>query len=65
MRNERKKKFLERNVDLLTIDDAHDIMLDAGGDQFKHNVQRWGAIHTEPCRYALSVFSLKFCCHTL
>ena len=52
MRKERRKKFLDKDVELLNIDEAHDILLDVGGEQFKRNIQRWGAIHTEPCRSA-------------
>ena len=52
MRKERKQKFLDKDVELLTVDEAHDILLDVGGEQFKHNIQRWGAVHTEPCRSA-------------
>lgn len=56
-RKERRKRFLDYNLAPLTIDEAHDILLDVSEDQFKRNIQKWGAIHTEPCRSVLPCHS--------
>ena len=49
-RKERRKKFLDRAIEPMTIDDAMAAMLEAGGKQFKNNVQLYGAVHTDELR---------------
>ena len=34
----------------MTIDDAMSALLEVGGQQFKHNVELYGAVHTDELR---------------
>ena len=53
-RNERKKKFLDRDVDLLDIDQAMAAVLEVAEPEFKENVELYGAVHVDELRYWIS-----------
>lgn len=46
-RRERRKKFLDHDVDLMDIDGAMGVLLDVSEPEFKNNVELHGAIHTD------------------
>ena len=49
-RRERRKKFLDHDVDLMDIDGAMGVLLDVSEPEFKNNVELHGAIHTDELR---------------
>ena len=49
-RKERKKRFLDREIEPMTIDDAMAALLEVAGKQFKNNVELYGAVHTDELR---------------
>ena len=49
-RREHKQKFLDRDVERMTIDGAMSALLEVGGQQFKNNVELYGAVHTDELR---------------
>ena len=53
-RKERKQTFLDPDDVPMTIDDAMAALLDVGGQQFKNNVELYGAVHTDELRYTLA-----------
>lgn len=48
---ERKQTFLDPDEVPMTIDDAMSALLEVGGQQFKKNVELYGAVHTDELRY--------------
>lgn len=53
----------------MTIDDAMSALLEVGGQQFKTNVELYGAVHTDELRYTLTSpdqqqndFAVAFAC---
>ena len=54
-RKERKQTFLDPDDTPMTIDDAMSALLEVGGQQFKNNVELYGAVHTDELRYTLAV----------
>lgn len=52
-RRERRKKFLDHDVETNDIDQAMSILLDVTSEQFKKNVELHGAVHTDELRWAL------------
>ena len=54
-RNERKKKFLDHDVDLLDIDQAMAALLEVAEPEFKDNVELYGAVHVDELRYCKSL----------
>jgi len=49
-RRERKKKFLDPDTEPLDIDAAMGILLEVGEQEFKDNVELYGAVHTDELR---------------
>lgn len=52
-RRERRKKFLDHDVETNDIDQAMGILLDVTSEQFKKNVELHGAVHTDELRWTL------------
>lgn len=50
-RVERRQKFLDSDIKPMTIDDAMSALLDVSGEQFRKNVELYGAVHTDELRY--------------
>ena len=49
-RRERRKKFLDPNVQPMDIDEAMNAVLDIAEPEFKNNVELYGAIHVDELR---------------
>ncbi len=50
---ERKKNFIDHDVETNDIDQAMAILLNVTSKQFQDNVELYGAVHTDELRYAL------------
>ena len=43
----------------MTIDDAMSALLEVSGEQFKKNVELYGAVHTDELRYVVSILTSR------
>ena len=58
-RNEHRRQFLEPDVKAMTIDDAMSALLEVSGEQFKKNVELYGAVHTDELRYVVFILTSR------